>query len=283
MHGRRADRERTAEQHARAAASGALHEAGADEPLGPRQQAHEGEAEDDEDESCHPLEQELVVEEAGPDELGADAEGDEDGREAEHERDAREHDPPRRPALAEPVRLDGGDGREIARHERQHARGEERDEARDQGNQRLGRLHRSVLVPGELLVHPALEVGIELGALAGRRRSRVDGSTSRRARRRRRCRRASAASGRSQASRSKPRFGGSASTAGPNWSTSFALICAALSPAAIRARMNAFIRVAIGELDWSSVVWQVGQTISASRSAWRGGSAADGRAGERER
>ncbi len=75
----------------------------------------------------------------GADELGADAEGDEEGREAEHERNAREHDPPRRPALPEPVRLDGGDGREIARHERQHARGEERDEPRDQRDQRLGR------------------------------------------------------------------------------------------------------------------------------------------------
>ena len=47
--------------------------------------------------------------------------------------------------------------------------------------------------------------------------------------------------------------------------------------------MNAFIRVAIGEFDWSSVVWHVGQTISASRSAWRGGPAhADGRADERQ-
>ena len=93
----------------------------------------------------------------------------------------------------------------------------------------------------------------------------------------------SAASGRSHASRSKPRFGGSASTAGPNWSTSFALICAELSPAAIRTRMNVFIRVAIGEVDMSSVVLQVGQTISASRSACRGGLGGDGRACQRER
>ena len=58
---RRADRERAAEQHARAAAPRALHEPGTDEPLGPRQQAHEREPEDDEDEPCDPLEQELVA------------------------------------------------------------------------------------------------------------------------------------------------------------------------------------------------------------------------------
>ena len=61
------------------------------------------------------------------------------------------------------------------------------------------------------------------------------------------------------------------------------MICSALSPAAIRTRMNVFIRAAIGEVDMSSVVLQVGQTISASRSAWRGGLGGDGRAGERER
>ena len=36
---------------------------------------------------------------------------------------------------------------------------------------------------------------------------------------------------------------------------------------AMLVRMYSFIRVAIGELDWSRVVWHVGQTISASRSA----------------
>ena len=160
---RGADREGAAEQHPRAAAPRALHEAGTDEPLGPGQEAHEGEPEDDEDEPCHLLEQELVAEDAGPDQLGTDAERDEDGREADHERDAGENDPPRGSALAEPVGLDSGDGREIARHERQHTRGKERDEARDQRNERLRRLDRSVLVPGELLVHPALEIGVELG------------------------------------------------------------------------------------------------------------------------
>ena len=38
--------------------------------------------------------------------------------------------------------------------------------------------------------------------------------------------------------------------------------------------MNVFIRAAIGEVDMSRVVLQVGQTISASRSACRGGLAA---------
>ena len=37
--------------------------------------------------------------------------------------------------------------------------------------------------------------------------------------------------------------------------------------------MYDFIRVAIGEFDWSSVILQVGQTISASRSACFGGAA----------
>ena len=120
-------------------------------------------SEDDEDEPGDLLEQELVAEDPAADELGADAERDEDGREADHERDAREHDPSRRPALVEPVRLDGGDGREIARHERQHARGKERDESRDQRDERLRRPHGSVLVAGELLVHSPLEIRVEVG------------------------------------------------------------------------------------------------------------------------
>ena len=41
----------------------------------------------------------------------------------------------------------------------------------------------------------------------------------------------------------------------------------------MRTRMNVFIRCAIGAFDWSSVVSQTGQTISASRSAAFGGAA----------
>ena len=124
--------------------------------------------EDDEDEAGDLLEQELVAEQSAADELGTDAERHEDSREADHERDAGEHDPSCRPALVEPVRLDGGDGREIARHERQHARGQKRDESREQRDERLGRPHGSVLVAGELLVHSPLEVRVEVGlALLG--------------------------------------------------------------------------------------------------------------------
>ena len=47
--------------------------------------------------------------------------------------------------------------------------------------------------------------------------------------------------------------------------------------------MYAFIRVAIGEFDWSSVVLQVGQTISASRSACTAAARGGRRAGERQR
>ena len=58
-------------------------EPGADEPLGPRQQAHEREPEDDEDEAGDLLEQELVAEDAAPTQRGAGAEEHEDDREAE--------------------------------------------------------------------------------------------------------------------------------------------------------------------------------------------------------
>ena len=99
--------------------------------------------------------------------------------------------------------------------------------------------------------------------------------------------RPSAASGRSQASRSKPRFGGSASTAGPNWSTRLALICAALSPAAIRARMNAFIRVAIGSsTDRASSCRSGRRSPPRDRPAVAGSrlwQTRESRAGERER
>ena len=53
----------------------------------------------------------------------------------------------------------------------------------------------------------------------------------------------------------------------PNWSTSCALISLFVSPAAIRARMNAFIRRATGASEVSSVVSQTGQTSSDSSSA----------------
>ena len=67
--------------------------------------------------------------------------------------------------------------------------------------------------------------------------------------------------------------GGRASTPGPNSATSASLISCSVSPAAIRTRMNVFIRSATGAFDWSSVVSQTGQTSSASRSAAFGGAA----------
>ena len=136
-------------------------------------------------------------------------------------------DSPRGAAVSEPIGLDGRDGREVARHERQDARREERDETRHAARREARSAARaSVLVPGELLVHPALEIRVEGGLGLPRRRRRAGGSTSTRARATTTAPTASAPSGSSQASRSKPRFGGSASTAGPNWSTSSALISA---------------------------------------------------------
>ena len=62
---------------------------GADEPLGPRQEAHEREPEHDEHEPGDPLEQELIAEDPPPDERGTDAEQHEERREPDHERHAR--------------------------------------------------------------------------------------------------------------------------------------------------------------------------------------------------
>ena len=60
MHGAAQMRERAAEQEAGAAPPRVLDEPGSEQPLRPRQQAHEREAEDDQDEAGDLLEQELV-------------------------------------------------------------------------------------------------------------------------------------------------------------------------------------------------------------------------------
>ena len=78
---------------------------------------------------------------SAPMQLGADSERDEDEREAEHERDAREHHPPGRPPVAEAIGLDGGDGGEVAGHERQHAGREERHEPGDERDDGIGGPH----------------------------------------------------------------------------------------------------------------------------------------------
>ena len=258
----------------RAATAGALEQPGADQPLGPRQQPHEGEAEDDEHEAGDLLEEELVVDERAADERGGGAEQDEHGGEAGDERDARRDHPPRRPRLAEPVGLDRRDGREVAGNEREHARGEEGEEPGDERDgelvrfmHRSGRARRRRAAPA-----PDRAAASRPGAsgTGSRRRLQAQASAPTPTSADAQARRAEAPR---RAGRS-PRFGGVARTAGPNWSTSSLLISAALAPAAIRARMYAFIRDATGALDWSSVVWQVGQTSSASRSAGFGRSAA---------
>ena len=62
-----------------------------------------------------------------------DSEDDEDDREAEDERQARERDPPRGSGRPEPVGFDRGHGREVARHEREDAGRDDRDDARQEG------------------------------------------------------------------------------------------------------------------------------------------------------
>ena len=71
---------------------------------------------------------------------------DEDEREAGDERHAREHDPPPRAPLAEPVDVDGRDRREVAGHERQHARRHHRDEPGEERDRELLK-HRSGRAP----------------------------------------------------------------------------------------------------------------------------------------
>ena len=160
-----------------------------------------------------------------------------------------------------------------AGNEREHARREERDHAREErdGNRRpahvsgrsaRARRRRGARAAGRAAPRPRAPAarGAAPGPDEERRRPPRPAT--------------SAASGRSQARRPKPPSGGFASTPVPNWATSSSLISCSLSPAAIRVRMNAFIRCAIGALDWSSVVSQTGQTSCDSRSAALGGAAA---------
>ena len=120
---------------------------------------------------------------------------------------------------------------------------------------------------GELVVEPALELRRSgaVASLGAARRARLQrhGEHAEDARRRP----SAATGGSTHASRSKPRFGGAASTCSPNWATSVSLISGFVSPAAMRARMNVRMRSATGDVDWSSVVWHVGQTTSPSSSA----------------
>ena len=129
---RRADREGATQENAGATPARLLQETGTDEPLGPRKQPHEREAEDDEHEPRDALEQELVAEDPTTDERRADPEQHEERREPEDERHAARDHAPRRARLPEPVGVDGRDRGEIRRDERQDARREERDHAREE-------------------------------------------------------------------------------------------------------------------------------------------------------
>ena len=109
-----------------AAASG-VDEPGRKHALRNRQEAQEGEPEHDHDQSrdlCSAVRRQKAPERggAGPERHEHDCEADEEG-------DARHEDSPGDPRLAETVRLDGGDGGEVAGNERQHAWRDDRDEA----------------------------------------------------------------------------------------------------------------------------------------------------------
>ena len=118
-----------------------LDEAGAEEALRPRQQAHEREAEDDQDETGDLLHQELVLREGEADGRSTGSEQDEHGDEPGDEWDARANDPARRAGLAQPLGFDRGDRGEIPRDERQDTGGEERDEPRAERDQDGGTAH----------------------------------------------------------------------------------------------------------------------------------------------
>ena len=75
-----------------------------------------------------------------------------------------------------------------------------------------------------------------------------------------------AATGTSQAVRSKPDFGGSASTSVPYWATSASLISSLVFPAAIWRRMKARSRSACGAPERLSAVPQIGHITSSSTS-----------------
>ena len=156
-----------------------------------------------------------------------------------------ERQAPRDATRAPARRAASRDDRQVAGHERQHARGGDGDEPGEEAPPRSG---RSLERAGS--------------SSSGRRVHRHASTVSTRAADER-ARRAAAPTraGRSRSAR------GAASTPLPNWATSWSLISLFVSPAAIRVRTNCFMCSAIGAFDWSSVVWQVGQTSSPSSSA----------------
>ena len=199
-------------------------------------------------------------------------EEDEEGREAEDERHASPDHTPSVPGLAELVCVDRRHGREVGGHERQDARREKRDhpgEERDRDrrpahalNRRIERAPRprGARAPGRA-APPSAQDPLRGGSTRG--------SGARPRRRHPGARRVATATREARIHRpAAPRR-----TPGPNSATSASLISCSESPAAMRTRMNVFMRTATGAFDWSSVVSHTGQTSSASRSAAFGGAA----------
>ena len=156
-------------------------------------------------------------------------------------------------ALAEPVDLDGRDRREVARHERQHARRDHRDEPGEERDRQLLK-HRSARAPRRRAARPRGRA--RAGAGGRRRRARVRDQYQRAERRARRRRAAMPPSGSTHASRSKPCVCGVERIVGPNSATIASRICCSVrhggDPAA---RSPPSSRCATAESDSSSVVW----------------------------
>ena len=252
-----------------------------------RQQAHEGEPEHDEHEAG-----DLRAASRGrpqpPSAAAAAPSTHEDDREAER----RTAGSPRPPAARSRARRAGRPRPPRPRTgSRARAAARRAKTIETQARERTRRGDRvSAIEAGELLVEPPLELRLErvpvrdqrCGAGSGSRARRPAPARARRAPPRRRgCRRAAAAT---RAGRS-PCCGGAARIRVPELRDELVLDLALVSrPAAMRSVMNALIRCAAGESDWSSVVSQVGHMSSPSSSASVGcGSLATRRRGEHER
>ena len=222
------------------------------------QEPHERQAEHDEHEARDLLEQELVAEQAGPEQRRSDAERDEERREPERRTGCsrRRRGAPcpagparrrsrRRPPTGSPGRAAGRTARGTRGTPRAARRGSRSRSTRNppgctrcasDGRGRHGKRRRRGWSHASNRSSSASTRRSSAG-IEGSRRSvppGACGSTPMRSRRRRAPRRRATPSGTSHASRSKPDFGGSASTPAPNWSTSSSLICFSVAPSARR-------------------------------------------------
>ena len=197
---------------------------------------------------------------------GAGTEDDEDDGEAEDEREARDDDAPRGAALAQLAGLDARERREVAGHERQHARQRRPRRIRPRTRCRAAAAHQSKRASS--VVEPPLGLLVEPGVRAARRAPRAPAPDSS-ARRRRRARahpRARPGSAATTRAGRSPCATAPRGSPGRSCATSADSICCAVQQAAIFFAMNASIRCAAGESDWSSVVWQVGHMTWPSRN-----------------